>query len=365
MRNVSLRRITYGELKKKSFDLNGDDYAILSDYLNEPTQKTLLSNPNYDDDSKTAVIVVCLDDKIVGRHMLMPTKVRIGDKTILVNSGGSGEVDPKFRGKGLGTTVTRACVLDRDYADLYIGQWYSTGGLSMFQKMHATIFEQPSYYKLCKTHLILESKGVKGVALRVLSTLFDYALSVLNIPSFIKYNKLIKKYSIKQETTVPKWVEDITLQEDYENMEIHDCEWLQWCLDNNFFVDQRNYQAFYGVYDKEGNHKGFFMTKVRFEEEIGKYKNMTRGTIVEWGSVDNSELSEADLNLMAVYSFDPVVDNIITTLSDSSFDKDMKRMVFFRHGNYQMALLSDQYGESINDQSKWRIRWGGCNTILV
>ena len=100
---------------------------------------------------------------------------------------------------------------------------------------------------------------------------------------------------------------------------------FQWCLDNRFTECPQDYQSFYAVYDKAGNPKGFFMTRVRIEKSKGKLKNTTCGTIVEWGSFDENILSETDLNLLATHSFDSRVDNITTVLTNVSFEKSMKQ----------------------------------------
>ena len=50
MEDVELIRISYGELKNKTYDVQNDTYGILSGYLIEPLVKALLDNPNYDND---------------------------------------------------------------------------------------------------------------------------------------------------------------------------------------------------------------------------------------------------------------------------------------------------------------------------
>ena len=182
----------------------------------------------------------------------------------------------------------------------------------------------------------------------------------------MQFAKKIKTlYQVKKESTIPTWIDDLTLYDGHEFMEVHDREWLQWCLDNKFTNESDDKQSFYAVYDKQGSPKGFFMTKERFERRQGKYKNVMRGTIVEWGSYNEEELSEIDLNLLAIDSFDSQIDNITTVFSDISDDKSIKKIGFIRHGNYQMSIKPGKLNPNeISDQSKWRIRYGGCNTII-
>lgn len=172
-------------------------------------------------------------------------------------------------------------------------------------------------------------------------------------------------YQVKKESVIPTWIDDLTLHDGHTFMEVHDHNWFQWCLDNKFTEEPSDKQSFYTVYDKQKNPKGFFMTKERFERSQGKYKNIVRGTIVEWGSYNERELSEIDLNLLAIDSFGSQVDNITTILSDVSGNKDIKKIGFIRHGSYQMSIKPGKLNkDGITDQSKWRIRYGGCNTII-
>ena len=68
---------------------------------------------------------------------------------------------------------------------------------------------------------------------------------------------------------------------------------------------------------------------------------------------------------MACDSFGDDVDNITTILSDESNDKALKGIGFIKHGYYQMSIKIDSYpDENIINQKKWRIRYGGCNTIV-
>lgn len=364
MDNCILHKISYKELLNNVEIEFDDSYHVLSDYLTPAVRSTLLANPNLIDNSKSSINLIVCNGFVVGRNMLMPTKLKIKNSIIMAQSGGSYEVNDKFQGQGLGSFAFKDSIFNSEY-EVYIGQLYSTTAIAIVRKLGLIVFELPSFYKLCRSRIILEAKGLKGLNLKFCAAVVDGLLRFIDVPNLYRLRKLNSKFVVKKVNTVPKWVDEITLNDGHDYMEVHDANWLQWCLDNRFTECSHDRNSFFVVYDKEGNPKGFFMTKERYEEKQGAYRRITRGTIVEWGSYDEDELSEIDLNLLAVYSFGSNVDNITTVLSNSTFEKKMKRMGFIRHGNYQMTVKPGCIKhEDISEQKKWRIRYGGCNTIV-
>ena len=362
--DVVLQRITYKDLRNQTGISADDSYGMVSEYLTSSVRSTLLANPNLDDERKSAINIVICDGIIVGRNMLMPTKLKINDEIIMAQTGGSYEIAEQLRGHGLGTVTFKDSIMNSEY-DSYIGQLYSTTAAAIVRKLGLIIFELPSYYRMCSSRSVLEAKGLRGFPLKLGTIIINAVLKLINIPNIFRLKKIKALYQVKKETIIPPWIDDLTLHDGHAFMEVHDHEWFQWCLDNKFTDKPNDKQSFYSVYDRQGSPKGFFMTKERFESSQGKYKNIIRGTIVEWGSYDEKELSEIDLNLLAIDSFGPQVDNITTVLSDISDNEGMKKIGFIRHGSYQMSIKPGGLNQDgISDQSKWRIRYGGCNTII-
>lgn len=362
--DVVLQRITYKDLRDQTGISVDDNYGMVSEYLTSSVRSTLLANPNLDDECKSAINIAICDGIIAGRNMLMPTKLKINDEIIMAQTGGSYEIAEQLRGRGLGTIVFRDSIMNSEY-ESYIGQLYSTTAAAIVRKLGLTIFELPSYYKLCNSRSVLEANGFRGFPLKLGTIIVNAVLKLINIPNTFRLKKIKAFYQIKKECVIPDWIDELTLHDGHEFMEVHDHKWFQWCLDNKFTEKLNDKQSFYTVCDRQGNPKGFFMTKERFESRQGKYKNITRGTIVEWGSYNEEELSEIDLNLLTIDSFGSQVDNITTVLSDISDNKGMEKIGFIRHGSYQMSIKPGGLNqEGILDQSKWRIRYGGCNTII-
>lgn len=366
MGDLIFKRISYSELQGGRLIEYSDKYGLLSKYLSPSIRNALLTNPNIIDYSKSALNLLICDGEIVGRNMLMPTAIKIKEKTVLVQSGGSYEICEQYQGKKLGTYIFKDSIFNSEYP-IYIGQLYSSGASSILRKMDLCFLEKPLYFKLCKVRSVLASKGYKGLLLSLLSFFGDMWLKIGNIKNWLKYIRLKKKYSIQSEKTIPLWVDNLTLHDGHKYMEIHDHKWLQWNLDHVFSENKVDKNFFYAVYDKKKNPVGFFMTKERFEEnKNGIFKNLIRGTIVEWGSIDETVLSEVDLNLLALFSFSKKVDKINTVISTNGIEDSIKQIGFSYRGMYLMTIkLCQNYDDDILNLDCWRIRYGGCNTILV
>ena len=367
MHNISLKGISYRDLKDNVQIEYNDSYNMLSDCLKLSVRQTLLSNPNLDDEKKDALKLILCNGTVAGRLMSIPTNIKVYDKVLPAQSMGSLKIVEQLRGHGLGTIIFKNSIFNSEY-DIYIGQLYSTAAVNILRKLGLIIFELPVYYKICKSRANLEAKGFKGLPLRICSIIVDGVLTILDIPNHYKIKKLKSLYSVKKETVIPAWVNDITLHDGHIFTEVHDSNWLQWGLDNKFTEYPSDHQSFYAVYDKTGKPEGFFMTRVRFEKKQGGLRNIISGTIVEWGSFNENILSETDLNLLAICSFDSSVDNITAVLTNVSFKKKMKKMGFRRRGNFQMSIMPGKLDkldkDDVSNQSKWRIRYGGCNTII-
>ncbi len=363
---INIERISYGQLVNGEFEYTGDEYKILSGYLTEAVVRALLSNPNYSDSSKSVLNLIICDGAIVGRTMMMPTKIKSGNDYMIAQTVGGIEISKDFRGKGFGKMIVQDTWQNSEYP-LCIGQLYSSGASSIIRKLGITVFEKPLYVKMCRTRSLLISKGITGFKFKIQELIGDFLFKLNDLPNKIKLRRLKKKYSIKKDIYVPTWTESMTLFDGHKYCEVHNRDWLQWNLDNRFTENQNDSNAFYGVYDMSGSPCGFFMTKVRYEEnKEGVYKNIIRGTIVEWGSFDERVLTEVDLNRLAVSTFSSKVDKINTVISTIGIDCEIKKMGFEYRGMFQMSFQGDNNVEKdVYEQDKWRIRYGGANTILV
>lgn len=362
MPDLKIRRITYRELKEKPIEVRDDRYGMAA-YITENVRQTLLACPGYQHESDCAVVLLMDGDIVIGRELRYGTRLKIGDEIVWVHTGCSMMVCEEYRKIGAGVLLFTA----NNYDDkINFGALYTEMRVKMLKKQKRAIFEVPQFTKIVDTRPIFESLfKMRGLLLKLASWGGNFLLRVADIPNRNKLNKLHKKYIIKKETIVPEWAGEMATNDGHKYMEYHDAKWLQWNLDHNLNGFADDVQSFYSVWDKRGKPVAFFMTKERFELEAGIYRNIVRGTIVEWATIDKEQLSEVDLNLLAISTFSPKVSHITTISDDPLTRKSLKRMLFRYNYHFQMSFKDKTglYGDG-NDMSNWRIRYGCSNAII-
>lgn len=362
MSEILLKKITYKDLKEKSYEAFDDRYGIAA-FITESVRKTFLEYPGYQNDSDTVAFFLMDGDIVIGRVMKFATKIKIGEDIVWANSGCAMEVCESYRKSGAGVML-----ITGDNSNKYevnFSALFTEMRIKLLKKQKSIVYEFPQYTKLVGTRVIFELFHLKGFLLKTISWMADALLRLLEVPNKIRAKRLKKRYTVKKETIVPEWAGEMATNDGHKYMEYHDSKWLQWNLDNNLNGYPEDIQSFYAVYDKECTPKGFFMTKERLEKEAGRYRNLVRGTIVEWASADENKLSEGDLNLLALSTFSRRVSHITTLTVNPVTDKKLKKMGFIVHNILHMSF-KDRTGlySDASDQSLWRIRFGCCNTII-
>ena len=331
-------KISFRELRQNDFSRFSDADGILSSGL-ELFRKTFLDNP-YSKDTSTAIVLAVVDDLIVGRHMMLNTKLKVGNDTIDIKTGGGGIVSSKCRGMGIGSRMINAA-FELEESDLYYGALYTRAAYNIIRKK-GVMLEIPQYVKFIH-------KGIKRV---------------LDLPVIIRTAILKRRFMVERLTTVPQWASEMAMNDDHKYMEIHTTEWLQWALDNIATGVPTDYNQFHAVYDKNHEPVGFFMTKVRTVTMNGETFN--KANLAEWATVDTLQLNDVDINILAVDTVRSVVSRLWTITEDSSSAKALLRHGFKRRGWLAMHVRDKkrQY-QDIGEVSQWRIRYGCCNTMML
>ena len=366
MSEFTIKQISYKELREKPLEFKDDRYGIAA-FLTKNVRNTFLACPGIKDETDSAVILLLDGDIVIGRELRFGTRLKVGDEIVWARSGCALEVVESYRKSGAGTLIMTTHSSNKKEDPVSLTAFFSTIRVKLLKKQKWTVFEIPQYIKLTNTRLLFESFfRFKGSLLNVSSKLGNGLLSILDFSNTLKRRKLLKKYIIKKETIVPEWAGELATNDGHKYMEYHDVKWLQWNLDYNMNGLPQDKQSFYAVYDKSGNPYGFFMTKERFEGEAGRYKNIVRGTIVEWATSKKDELTEADLNLLAISTFSSATSHINTVTVDPATGKQLIKMGFRSHGTYQISFKDNKKGQYADgcDQSLWRIRYGCCNSIV-
>lgn len=363
MSELILHKITYKDIRERTYLQFEDPYRIVS-FLTEHLRETLLACPNNNDDSKAAMYLMTDGNIAVGRVLEFGTKLRVEGNIVYAQTGGSSFVVESYRSQGVGASLLLATKMSKEY-DYKINALFSTMIVPMLRRLKYHIFEIPQFILIRDLSPILLARGLKGVPLRVCSLLANTPIRLLDAVNKMRRKRLLRKFDVNRVDTIPDWVEGIMEKDSHKYMEWHDKAWLQWNLDFNMNGIPGDIQSFYTVTEKTGKPVGFFMTKERFERKTGNYRNIIRGTIVEWGTIDDSILDEVDINLLAAYTFTPGTFHVLTATTNNKTARSLNMMGFIRHGTLQM-LIGDKKKKhkDIGDIAKWRIRYGCCNTII-
>lgn len=337
-KELRLINISFDELRQNDFSRFSDAEGIFSSGL-ELYRNALLDNP-YTDDSSTACVLAVVDDLIVGRHMMLNTKLKVGDEIIDIKTGGGGLVSSKCRGMGIGSRMINLA-FELEESDLYYGALYSRAAYDIIRKKGGML-EIPQYVKIIH-------KGIKRV---------------LDLPVIVKSAILKRRYTIERLTSVPQWAGEMAMNDSHKYMEVHTTEWLQWALDSIATGVPTDFNQFHAVYDKNHEPVGFFMTKVRTVTKNGE--TFSKANLAEWATSATSQLNEVDINILAIETVSSLVSRFWTITEKSSIGKALLRHGFKRRGWLAMHVRDKKHQFSdISDVSQWRIRYGCCNTMLV
>lgn len=333
-----LIKISFNELRQNDFSRFTDAKGILSSGL-ELYRNALLDNP-YSKDTSTAFVIAVVDDLVVGRRMMLNTKLKAGDETIDIQTGGGQLIASDFRGMGIGSIMINEA-RESEESDLYYGALFTRAAYDIIRKKD-TMLEIPQYVKFLH-------KGIKRV---------------LDLPVMIRRAILKRRFTVERLETVPQWAGELVTNDGHKYMEIHTTEWLQWALDNIATGTPTDYNQFHAIFDKKHEPVGFFMTKVRTVTKNGE--TFVKANLAEWATSDNSRLKELDINVLAIDTVSSVVSRLWTITDNPSTGKVLQWHGYKRRGWVAMSIRDKKHQyPDIGDVGQWRIRYGCCNTMMI
>ena len=356
--------ITYKQLVTGNYQIGNDLYGIAS-YVLTPSRIAAVKNCPFNiSDNACAYFFVNVDGIVAARVQLFGTQFYVDGKVNPSGSGSSWETAECFRHQALGAEVMLFTSTNDEY-ETFIASGISDMALPLYKKLRYYILEFPRIMQLRNAYSILECKGLNGTWLKVVSTLVNLPLKLFIVYSKHKGKKLLKEYQVEKVIKVPEWVDNIVLNDGHKYMEAHDHRWLQWNLDYNFRGLPQDIQSFYTI-KKKGEPVGFFMTKERFRKKAGGLKNILIGAIMEWGSVNEKQLSEADIYKMAQTTFSREVDIVEAATANPATVEKMKVCGFISRGYAHIAFKDKKKKyKDASDINLWRGRYGYADVLLT
>ena len=329
---------------------------------NYQLKKALITNPNARSMDEVGQLLGEVDEKgtIGGSILLFPIKVMANTHEYTATAGSTLSVDKKYRKSELGLTLPN-CLTDISPSKFAIAAGISKIALPIYIYLGYHIFKINRYILPLKSKAILDGK-IHRTLLPIAIAVGDFCLAIWRQLLRLLHYFAFQKMEIKQLTEVPIEINEISLKDNYRFAEIHNHEWFQWVLDNNFSKDARSKQSFYTI-EKDSKIIGFFMTKTRFHGQASNrgFKNVYLGSVIEWGSSSTIKLPKWKLSLASLLSFGQSVDAIEFCTNDSEITSFLSKIGLRQIGQTNFAIKAEEESplypiEGLNDTNSWRIR---------
>lgn len=249
MSEVVIKLISYEQLSHGDWLTDNDCYGLAA-FVDENISQTFLNSPFNTKPEKTAIMLAVDSGDIVGRHLLYGTQIKAGDQIIEAQSSGSTEVDSSQRGKGIGSKINRYTLTNDEYP-VYICSLLSPACLSIMSRPEygCTIFDIPQYAKIINTLPLMKRIGIPGILQKIFAGVANGVLAVINLPIRFKLKKIYARYHISELKDIPIWAEKMCLEDGHKYAEVHNCEWLRWCLAYNLSGKPEDSQHFYAIHN--------------------------------------------------------------------------------------------------------------------
>ena len=362
---IEWQYISVAQLRNGDFTLGDDKYGLAAYVLSPARVATVLNCPFHTSEKNTALIFCNVDGVVASRTEQFGTRLKLGDDIVPCMSDTALETHESFRNLALAADLIMFKHNNSEYKH-FIAGGSSEMAIPLFKRLKYVYFETPILMVYKDSRAKFSEIGLKGSALRLASKLYNLSLLGNKIKQQRAAKLLRKKFQVKKENIVPEWVDEIVLNDGHKYMEVHDQKWLQWNLDYNFSDNPRNSQAFYCIYNKDGQPVGFFMTKERCDKKKAGCIQGITGSLVEWGSKDLSILSEVDINVLALDSYNSDVNVATTTTDNLAIQQSLTKYGLKDKGSITniSCKANRKKTPDIYDIKNWRIRLGYADKIF-
>lgn len=354
---ISEQIVTYQDVIN-GIKIEKDDYGLAQHLLRQGMRDTFLENPFLEDNSHCYMCLYRVDGVVAGRLALFPLQLVMTGACVKAQSASTLAVEERFRTLAIGTDLILFPYMNSAY-DIFIYAGISKMALPIYKKMKFQDLSTPIMILPKKSVFFLSKIGTPTFLQRCMAPIADFFLNLYLAIRRIGWAKP-KNYYIEEINDIPSWIEDIVNKDSHRYKENHDNKWFKWVLEHLFVKNGEKAHHLYAIYDKERLPKGFFMTKEIFYKRKSIVSGgLHVGSIIEWGSYDETLLSESDIYKLAIPFFSKQTDFIEITSSNKDTIRKVKRMGFFFHGdNHIIVKERKETYHNIGDISNWRIRLG-------
>lgn len=361
--DITLQRISLQDVLD-GIVIEGDNNQLYKNAFLARRKDIFFKNPSLEDNNVACAYLVRADGVVVGHLFPFPTRIKAGDVLLKAASASALYVIEKYEKYAAGADLVMAPIRDKMNEAVVLAD-ISADGMDCYHAFKFKDFALPKMIQPHTSQFIYQNFGLKGLFLNTACFLTNLFLKPFIAFSMYRLRKFAMRYNVKKLDKIPEWVDDIVLNDGHKYMEIHDHKWMQWCLDNSYSHDKTHYKYFCAICDGE-KPIGFF---INYEKStsipIRNIYNMKQGTLMEWGSYDETKLSELDITKIAMANFSKGMSLIQFASLNKDVLKKMKRFGFIHH-NYHHVVFKDitkKYKDS-GDASLWRLRFGYADSLF-
>ena len=361
---IEFYNLTFAELKTKPNIEFKDPYNIAST-LNSEMKKAILVNPSGYREDEVCQILALDGDVVVGCTNPYSGRVRLNGEVYPAQNGSTLFSHEDYREENVGGELFyRISTLHPSRNCFFCG--ISQMAIGLYRVLKFNVFEFPRLIYLRKSRSVIQSiLKTESPIIKLLIICADVCLW-LHRTALSMFVKLTKGgYKVCKQVAVPQEVIDIMMEDEHPFAEYHDKAWMEWNLNYSVAPEPRKKTLF--TIEKDGKIEAFFLTKVQFFETASSrgFKNVNLGTVMEWGISKASKLTEKDINLLAIQSFDKDVDGIQVATTDENLARKLKRYLFVGIGKANFGVkIKSVKDPGLKDINNWRVRLAGCDTLM-
>lgn len=361
---VEFYNLTFGELLSSPRIKLTDPHGISSS-LNPEMKKAFLANPSGYKEDEVCQIIAHDNGVVVGCVNTFTGRMTIDGEVYSAQNASYLYSHEDYRKENVGGDIflkmSRLHPLKNYY---FVG--ISQMAIGLYRALKYTVFEYPRMIYLRKSRSVVQSVlKTENCMTYPLIWLVDFGLWL--------HRGLLKawtcltlgNYKVEECNYVPDDVERIIMEDEHPFAEYHNKEWIEWNL--KYKMTEKDIPRRLFVIKKNNIIEAFFITKEEFFESASSrgFKNITLGSVMEWGISKKSTLTEADIYLISLGKFGKRIDGVQVASTDENTLRKLRKLFFVGAGNANFAIkvgvLKDQRLKDINN---WRVRLAGNDTLM-
>ena len=362
--DIRLERISIQDVLDGK-EVKNDNHQLYKKAFLSRRKDIFLKNPNLEDKDCAAAYLVRANDIVVGHLFPFPTKIKAGDIILKATSASDLLVIKEYEKYAAGADLVMAPVRDKKNEAVVLAD-ISAEGMECYHAFRFKDFALPKMIQPHTSRFIFQNFGLSGWKLNVVRACVDFFLRPFIACSMSFLKRFSHKYKVVKMEKVPNWVDDMVMNDGHKYMEIHDHKWMQWCLDNSYSGSKTHKKAFYAILDKGKKPLGFFINYEKTTSIPSRHiQDMRQGTLMEWGSYDEKQLSELDITKIAMATFSDGLSMMQFATMNENVLKKMRKYGFMHH-NYHHVVFKDMTKrlKDAGDASLWRLRFGYADSLF-